>query len=87
MDIPFTYYIAGGLSVGYIILAVVAVRSRLQLGSLQRWSLGGVAADPQATETDLQGALRRFTTYRWAVRLASLSATLALGTWLWQHHA
>lgn len=72
---------------GFLVLWLVHAVGMNALGSLQRWSLGGVAADSQATEADLQAAARRFIAYRWAVRLASLSAALALGTWLWQHHA
>ena len=72
---------------GFLVLWLVHVVGMNTLGGLQRWSLGGLAADPQATEDDLHAAARRFATYRWAVRLASLSAAAALGAWLWQHHA
>jgi signal transduction histidine kinase len=40
VDTPFTYYLVGGCCIGYIILLVVAARSSLQLGSLQRWLIG-----------------------------------------------
>ncbi len=40
MNIPLSYYLAGGLSVGYLILLVVSARSSLQLGNLQRWLMG-----------------------------------------------
>jgi signal transduction histidine kinase len=40
VDIPFTYLLAGGLCVGYIILIGVAARSGAQLGGLQRWLIG-----------------------------------------------
>ncbi len=39
MEIPFTYILAGALSIGYIILLGVAARNSLQLGNLQRWVL------------------------------------------------
>jgi hypothetical protein len=38
----FSYYLAAGLSVGYLVLLVIAARSNLQLGSLQRWLMGTV---------------------------------------------
>jgi signal transduction histidine kinase len=40
VDIPFTYILAGTLSIGYLILLGVAARNSLQLGALQRWVLG-----------------------------------------------
>ncbi len=34
---PFSYLLAAGLSVGYIVLLLIVMRSGLQLGRLQRW--------------------------------------------------
>jgi len=37
VDIPLSYYLAGGLSVGYFLLIAVATGSRKQLGNLRGW--------------------------------------------------
>lgn len=39
-DIPFTYFLAAGLCVGYIILLLIALRNHLQVGKLQPWLIG-----------------------------------------------
>jgi signal transduction histidine kinase len=42
LDIPFFYFLAGGLSIGYLVLLVVALSTRNQLGRLQGWLLGAL---------------------------------------------
>ncbi len=44
MDIPFNYLLAGGLSIGYLVVLGIALRNRLQLAELQPWLLGTLFA-------------------------------------------
>ncbi len=69
---------------GFLLLWLVHLVGMNALGSLQRWSLGAV--DPES-DPERRAALRRFAVYRTTVRLASLAAVVALGGWLWNHHA
>lgn len=71
---------------GFLVLCLVHLVGMNTLGSLQRWSAGPV---PATCEGDLAPSPtnRRFTLYRWTLRLASLSACGSLAVWLWRHHA
>ena len=71
---------------GFLVLLLVHLVGMNTVSSLQRWSLGALEADG-APDDDLHAAARRFAVYRVTVRLASLSAAVALGAWLWSHHA
>jgi hypothetical protein len=56
------------------------------ISSLERWSTTSIDTDPDG-ESDGRDGLRRFTLYRAIVRLASLTAVVALAMWLWPHHS
>jgi hypothetical protein len=67
---------------GFLVLLLVHSVGMNALGGVQRWSSGG---DTGLAE-DAQRALhRRFLAYRTVVRLATLSAVIGLGVWLWSH--
>jgi hypothetical protein len=73
---------------GFLILWLVHLVGMNTLGNLQRWSLGKIAAtdgDEHAAaeaEDAARGVRRRFALYKMLVRLASLSAAVALALWL-----
>jgi hypothetical protein len=81
---------------GFLILWLVHLIGMNTLGNLQRWSLGKIAAtgtnadhapgDDEQVATDSGDAARavrrRFALYKLLVRLASLSAAVALAVWL-----
>jgi hypothetical protein len=70
---------------GFLVLLLVHIVGMNTVAGLQRWSLAALEADG-ADDADRQAALRRFAIYRATVRLASLTATAILATWLWHHH-
>jgi hypothetical protein len=85
--IPWNAWLEQGF--GFLILWLVHLVGMNTLGTLQRWSLGKIAADADDGEhatTDpedaTRGVRRRFALYRTSVRLASLSAAVALAVWL-----
>ncbi len=74
--IPWRAWLEQGF--GFLVLLLVHMVGMNTVASLQRWSLDALVAE-NADESDRLAALRRFAVYRLTVRLASLSATIALG--------
>lgn len=73
---------------GFLVLWLVHLVGMNTLGNLRRWSLAKVAVangeDGDMGVEDAGRALRRrFAAYRIMVRLATISATVALAAWLW----
>ena len=78
--IPWRAWLEQG--VGFLILWLVYLVGMNTLASLQRHSLATQSAD------DLErNVRRRFTSYRWMVRLASIGAAATLAVWLVQQRA
>ena len=77
---------------GFLVLWLVHLVGMTTLGNLQRWSLGRIAADStvhddaegveEAAFLDERAVRRRFAVYKMLVRLATLSAAIALAVWL-----
>jgi hypothetical protein len=86
--IPWNAWLEQGF--GFLILWLIHLLGMNTLRSLQRWSIGTIAAADGADEDaagearEAERALRRrFAVYRMTVRMASLAATVALALWLW----
>jgi preprotein translocase subunit SecG len=71
---------------GFFVLWLVHVVGMNTISSLERWSIASADSDP-GQEPERRDVPRRFTIYRTVVRLASLSAAVALAVWLWRHHS
>jgi hypothetical protein len=71
--------------VGFLVLWLVHLVGMSALGQLER-STGDGALEVDAGEGAALVMRRRFVTYRILVRIATLSAMLALGAWLWAAH-
>lgn len=69
---------------GFLVLWLVYLVGMNAVGSLQRWSLDALQAE-QAGDDERLAALRRFAVYRTTVRVAGLTAAVALAVWLWRH--
>lgn len=78
--IPWRAWLEQG--VGFLILWLVYLVGMNTLASLQRRSMAAQSADDLG-----QSIRRRFTSYRWMVRLASIGAAATLAVWLVQQRA
>ena len=81
--IPWNAWLEQG--VGFLILWLVHLVGMTTLANLRRWSLGTIAAsdtDAEEAADAVQAVHRRFFLYKMLVRLASLSAAVALAVWL-----
>lgn len=66
---------------GFLLLWLMHLVGMNAISSLQRWSNGTFDSEAASAE-DRLAASRRFTAYRLALRLASLTAAAALAVWL-----
>ena len=78
--IPWRAWLEQGF--GFLILILIHTVGINTVGALQRWSLEGLAEDPNPDPDERPSLLRRFAIYRWVVRFASLAAVALLATWL-----
>ena len=78
--IPWRAWLEQGF--GFLVLMLIHTIGMNTVGSLQRWSVGAIDDDPDSDPQERLAVIRRFTLYRWIVRLASLAAMALLVAWL-----
>lgn len=83
--VPWRAWLEQGI--GFLLLWLVHLVGLGAIASIERGTVGAIAAGPEPDAARLTSARRRFAIYRAIVRLTTLSATIALAVWLWRQRA